>query len=83
MENGPSGFWGPTLLNNPHDQFAFSGYATLLTGMKVPYRKTWQAPAGDAAAFEQRRNLYKQLAEQAFSVREALAAIRSPQWRWS
>jgi len=83
MENGPSGFWGPTLLNNPHDQFAFSGYATLLTGMKVPYRKTWQAPAGDAAVFEQRRNLYKQMAEQAFGVREALAAIRSPQWRWS
>jgi tryptophan halogenase len=82
-ENGPSGFWGPTLLNNPHDQFTFSGYATLLTGMRVPYRKTWEGALPDASAFEQRRTLYKQLALQGFTVREALAAIRSPQWKWN
>jgi tryptophan halogenase len=82
-ENGPSGFWGPTLLNNPHDQFTFSGYATLLTGMRVPYRKTWEGALPDEAAFEQRRTLYKQVALQGFTVREALAAIRSPQWKWN
>jgi tryptophan 7-halogenase len=81
-ENGPSGFWGPTLLDNPHDPFTVSGYITLLTGMKVPYRNSAQPPLEDRVAFERRREIYKEIAIQAFTVREALAAIRSPQWKW-
>lgn len=83
QENGPTGFWGPTLLDNPHDPFTISGYITLMTGMKVPYRNTAQVPLADHVAFERRRQTYKDIALQAFSVREALAAIRSPQWKWT
>jgi tryptophan 7-halogenase len=83
QENGPNGFWGPTLLDNPHDPFTISGYITLLTGMKVPYRNTARPSAADLAAFERRREIYKGIALQAVTVREALAAIRSPDWRWS
>lgn len=83
MENGPNAFWGVTLLNNPHDQFTISGYITLLTGMKVPYRRTWGASPADLAAFERRREAYKKIAREGMTVREALAAIRTPQWRWT
>lgn len=82
-ENGPNAFWGVTLLNNPHDQFTISGYITLLTGMKVPYRQTWQPSPAELAGFDRRRAAYKQIALGGLTVREALAEIRSPQWRWT
>jgi tryptophan halogenase len=83
QENGPDAFWGPTLLNNPHDQFAHTGYVTMLLGMKVPYRRTWAPTAEDRAKFETLRNAYRQMARNAATVREALAAIRSPAWKWA
>jgi tryptophan halogenase len=82
-ENGPDGYWGATILDNPHDTFTISGYITMLTGMQVPYRNTWQPDPADVAAFEKRRATYRDLARGAFSVREALAMIRSPRWQWS
>jgi tryptophan 7-halogenase len=83
QENGPDGSWGPTLLGHPHDQFTISGYITMLAGMKVPYRRTWQPSDRDRAAFNLQRQKFKDLAMKAMTVREALAAIRSPNWVWS
>ena len=81
-ENGPDGTWGATLLNNPHDQFTISGYLTMLTGMRVPYRKTWQPTDRDRALFNQRRQQFREFALKAMPVRDVLAAIRSPSWVW-
>ena len=81
-ENGPDGIWGSTLLNNPHDQFTISGYLTMLTGMKVPYRKTWEPTDRDRALFNQRRQQFRDFALKAMPVRDVLAAIRSPSWVW-
>ena len=81
-ENGPDGSWGPTLLNNPHDQFTISGYLTLLTGMKVAFRKSWEPTDRDRAAFDQRRQQFREFALKAMPVRDVLAAIRSPNWVW-
>ena len=82
-ENGPDGYWGTTLVDNPHDTFTASGYITMLTGMQVPYRKTWQPDPADLAGFEKRRTTYRDMARGGVSVREALATIRSPQWQWA
>jgi tryptophan 7-halogenase len=81
-ENGPDGFWGPTLLDNPHDPFTISGYITMLTGMKVPYRRTYHPTDRELALLEQRRRKFRDIALRAMTVREALAAIRSPRWKW-
>ena len=82
QENGPDGFWGPTLLNNPHDQFTISGYVTMMTGMKVPYRRTWRPSESESALFDRNRCKFRDVALSAMTVRDALAAIRSPRWKW-
>ena len=81
-ENGPDGYWGPTVLNNVHDQFTASSYITMMTGMKAPFRRTWAPTAEQAAQFDQFRQKFKAVALAAMTVREALAAIRSPRWTW-
>ncbi|HZL34384.1 MAG TPA: FAD-dependent oxidoreductase [Tepidisphaeraceae bacterium] len=82
-ENGPDGSWGATLLQNPNDQFTNSGYITMLTGMKVPYRRTWAPTQSDNALFEQRRMQFRDMALKAMPVRKVLGAIRSPEWSWA
>ena len=82
QENGPDGFWGPTILSNPHDQFTISGYITMMTGMSVPYRRTWRPSESEMALFERNRRKFKEVALSAMTVSEALAAIRSPGWTW-
>lgn len=82
-ENGPDGYWGVTLLNNPHDQFRISGYMTLLAGMKVPHRQIHTPSDRDRELFRQRQAKYRKLASGGLSVAETLAAIRSPKWSWA
>jgi tryptophan halogenase len=81
-ENGPDGFWGKTLLSNPHNQFGIGGYFTLLIGMKVPFRKTFKFTTADLAACRQRWDSYAGHARRGLTVRQTLAAIRAPGWRW-
>jgi len=80
--NGPDGYWGATLLQNPHDTFTISGYITMLVGMSVPYQGRPALEPEDRRAFDERRRVYSDLAASAMNVREALAAIRSPEWNW-
>lgn len=82
QENGPDGFWGQTLLENPDNQFKIGGYFTLLAGMAVPYRKTFEFTAADLAAKKRRWLMYEQHARGGLTVREMLAAIRAPGWKW-
>ena len=61
-ENGPDAFWGETLLQNPHDSIRISGYITMMTGMSVPYRKTYHPSETEWALLKVRQRKYKDLA---------------------
>jgi tryptophan halogenase len=80
-ECGPSGFWDQLLLE-PFDQFGTGGYLALLVGQKVPYRRGREPTEKEWALWEQWRSRNKELAMRAMNVREALAAVRAPSWRW-
>ena len=82
QENGPDGFFGTTLLNNPHDQFTISSYITMMTGMKTLFRKTYEPSDHELLLAEKRRQKYRDIALRAMTVRQALAGIRSDKWKW-
>lgn len=82
LENGPDGYWAQMLLDNPADQFGLSGYLTMLVGMRVPYRKTWNPDPEDLARFEANRQRQREAARAGFTVRQTLDALRSPNWVW-
>jgi tryptophan halogenase len=75
-ENGPSGFWGPTVFD-PVDQFKAGGYAALLVGQRVPYRKTYEPTARDLQQWKALRQKHAAAAAKAMSVAETLAAVRA------
>jgi tryptophan halogenase len=81
QENGPSSFWGPTLLD-PLEPFKTGGYTTLLVGMNVPYRKRYTPTAEEAAWWAGWRARNRRLADGAMTVAEALDAVHSPGWEW-
>ena len=81
QENGPSGFWGQLHLE-PFDQFGTTGYLALLVGQKVPHRAPHAPNDRERRAWEERVRKHRELAQRAMTVREALAAVRSPGWRW-
>jgi tryptophan halogenase len=80
-ENGPSSLWQPTLFDD-FDQFKLGGYASMLVGMRVPYRRTHAPTDAELRTWEGKRRRFKEAALRAMTVREALDAIASPRWRW-
>jgi len=82
QQNGPDGYWGLALLDNLADQFSLSGYLTMLVGMKVPYRHTWEPKSEDLARFEANRKLHQETARAGYTVRQTLDALRLPTWVW-
>jgi tryptophan halogenase len=82
QENGPTALWSPTLFDS-FDPFQMTGYATVLVGMRVPYRRTHEPGEAERKLWEARRRLNREAAVRAMTVREALDAIRSPRWRWA
>jgi tryptophan halogenase len=81
-ENGPTAMWQPTLFDE-FDQFKMAGYATMLVGMRVPYRRTYAPSDADLRTWESKRRQFKESALKALTVREALDTINSPRWRWA
>jgi tryptophan halogenase len=79
--NGPSSFWGPTLLDSL-EPFKTGGYTTLLVGMQVPYRKRHTPSAQEAQWWANYRRRNQHVAQNALSVKEALAHVHSPDWTW-
>jgi len=77
-ENGPEAYWGPGLIDNPHDQFNVTGYFQLLAGMKVPYRQTYRPSPQELDRFNQLRRANRDAALRCMTVRDVLAAVRSP-----
>lgn len=78
QENGPEGYWGPGLLANPYDQFGVSGYFTLMAGMQVPFRRTYEPSAAEIERYNRNRAILKEAALECMTVREVLTAVRSP-----
>jgi tryptophan halogenase len=80
-ENGPTRLWTATLLDvlDPHQ---VSGYATLLMGQGVPFRRQYRPTAAEVKAWEDYRRRMRENASQGWTVRQTLEAIRSPKWKW-
>jgi tryptophan halogenase len=81
QEHGPTSHWEPTLFD-PFDSFQQIGYVALLVGQKVPYHTNYRATEQELRIWENQQQQYQQAAVRAMSVKEALAAIRSPKWKW-
>ena len=73
---GPSGLWGPTLLD-PIDPFSMGGYLTILVGQKVPYRPKHAPTAQELQIWNADRQRFRAAAASAMTVKEALSAIHS------
>ena len=80
-DNGPTFLFAATLFA-PADQFGPAGYVAMLLGQKVPYRAVHEPDAAERRAWESFRQLQKDFALNAMTVRETLSAIRSPSWDW-
>jgi len=82
-ENGPSGLWRvPLFEGTEYRNFGMEGYLALLVGMQVPYQKTYHPDSREREFWKQLKAGFKADAERAYSIPEALAMIRSPQWQW-
>jgi tryptophan 7-halogenase len=81
-ENGPAPYWISTLFKE-HDQFGYAGYATLLMGQQVPFRKMHIPTDAELQIWERRRLKNKQAALAAMTVRDTLDVLHSPKWTWT
>ena len=81
QENGPTSFWGPTLLY-PLEPFKTGGYYTLLVGMQVPYKHRHQPSDAERHWWDNWRRRNQRVAQNAVPVKEALAAVHAPDWDW-
>jgi len=68
---------------NPNSPFGIEGYYTTLTGMKVPHARPHAAPAAEQSRWDNYRRRHQNTANTALDVRQALAVVRSPKWRWA
>src|SRR5262249_7809044 len=80
-QNGPSLGWRSTLVD-ASDQFGMEGSRSLLVGKQVPYRTGYRPSERDLATWAAICRAVRETAEAAFTIPEALAAIRHPSWRW-
>ncbi len=82
QENGPS-HHGRVLLLNQLDQFTIDGWLALMVGMRIPHRSGFAPTEAERNEWRRIGQHLKQQAQSAMTVKEALQAIRTPQWRWS
>ena len=80
-QNGPSGFWEASLLD-PADSFRMSGYLSMLVGQRVPFERDHLPADAHLKTWHTRRQRYREAGARGLTVKEALAAIRSPRWNW-
>lgn len=81
-ENGPSGFVRYRLPTSVSD-FGLEGYFVMLVGNQAPYRNRYQATPDELKLMNQRRALYASQASQGISVKDSLAYVRHPGWKWN
>lgn len=76
---GPAGNWESTLFL-PVDQFKTAGYAAMLVGQQVPYRRRIQISDSDHRQFQLLRQRHKAIAQSGFTIPETLALLRAANW---
>ena len=75
-EHGPTGLFQLDLVHYDN-QFGLEGYWSLLVGQKVPYRTTYTPTAEERAKWETIRSTFKAGAQNGYTVKDLLDAIRS------
>ena len=81
QETGPGIFHRQTLLD-PLSQFGLEGYWSLLIGQKVPIKRPYIPSPRERDIWRQIQQTFKNKALTAVDIKEALALIRSPGFRW-
>jgi tryptophan halogenase len=81
QDQGPSSFFRNELLHH-NNLFTMEGYLTLLVGQKVPYRARYSPTNDELRVWQSLRATNRQRAERAYTVREALDVVMSPQCTW-
>ena len=80
-ENGPSNLAAQRFIHSSNT-FGIEGYLTLLTGQGVPHEKPYTPASAEQKTWENYQRTWRQAAQNAFGVKEALAVFRSPGMRW-
>jgi hypothetical protein len=62
--------------------FGFEGYLSMMIGMNVPYRRTYNPPGHETLVWNNVYQRMQSIARQAVTVKEALSCIRQPWWQW-
>ena len=83
-ENGPSAR-GAFLLPRAQTESAFGieGYLTMLVGQKLPYEGGGRPSPEEREIWRKIQAEHKAVGTAGLGVREALAAIRRPDWKWN
>lgn len=81
QENGPDGFWGPTVVGH-HDPFGYGSWVTLFLGQQVPHKNVYRATDVEARAFAALQEQNRAAAMKCMTTEELLSMIQSPSWRW-
>jgi tryptophan 7-halogenase len=81
LENGPSMLFRQNFFNDLN-QFGMEGYLSLLVGQKVPYRKKYAPPPGEAALWNEIRGYLNTQGQNGYTIKESLDAVRSGRWTW-
>jgi tryptophan halogenase len=82
VENGPSALANNYLLS-AQNPFGMDGYLTMFIGQGVPHLRIGQVAPADMAAWRRAAADAASVASAGFTVAEALARIRQPDWKWS
>jgi tryptophan halogenase len=80
-ENGPTGF-GRYLLHDDENPWGIEGYLVMFVGNRAPYSQRHCATTAEIQAWKSHRARFAAEARAAMGVREALACLRHPNWRW-
>lgn len=81
-EIGPSPLLVEALPSRPNI-YGIEGFLAMLVGMRVPYEAVHEPTLDERKAFEAARDRLGRKAAAGVTVRQALAAIRNPNWSWA
>jgi tryptophan halogenase len=80
-QNGPTGF-ARHLLRPTGSNFGVEGFLVMLVGNRHPYTGKHAATPAEQETFDRRRAQFAAQAAAGLDVKETLAVIRHPGWRW-
>lgn len=81
-DNGPSGF-GRYRLPTSTSDFGMEGYLVMLVGNQAPYRNRYQPTPDERKLWDKRRAFNASQARKGISVKDSLAYVRNPGWKWN